>query len=123
NGASRKIGTTCRTGKNPLMKQEKLDAIISSKKPEKRSQIRKPFRGSQGPLRDFSVSMDQIYGQQVGLKHRREGAPDPVPKKGTNCEGFEGKLLERLDEEAAPPTTAGGTAAADTPPVVPQKKN
>ncbi|OMJ19910.1 hypothetical protein AYI70_g4434 [Smittium culicis] len=31
----------------PLMDQENLDALIASKKPEKRSRIRKPFRGRQ----------------------------------------------------------------------------
>ncbi|OMJ14049.1 hypothetical protein AYI69_g8753 [Smittium culicis] len=93
----------------PLMEQEKLNALIASKKPEKQSQIRKPFRGRQ----QFGI-------QNVGLQHRREGVLDPVSEKGTNYESFGRKQLEIFDEEAAPPTTAGGTAAVETPPTFPQ---
>ncbi|OMJ29671.1 hypothetical protein AYI69_g817 [Smittium culicis] len=133
--------------KKLLMNQEKLEALIFSKKPEKQSQIRKPFRGSQqfGTQNDISSKPGQAqtagaetpattaknHSQQssfggrgrVGLQHRREEVPDTVPEKETNYEGFGGKRHESFDEEAAPPTTAGGTVAAETPPVVPQKKN
>ncbi|OMJ21957.1 hypothetical protein AYI70_g3160 [Smittium culicis] len=99
--------------KKPLMDQEKLDALISSKKLEKCSIIRKPFRGCQqisaqngtyngekglsrpanraptwGTPRNVSICVKQTDKQALGPKDCGEGVSDPIKKIKIEQQGF-----------------------------------
>ncbi|OMJ11506.1 hypothetical protein AYI69_g9804 [Smittium culicis] len=130
-------------GIKPLMDQEKLDALLASKKPEKRSRIRKPFRGRQQAGTQNSTFSKPATAQNNeaeitpaatnshlqtsnfrGRGHGR-GRGSHLEKTHRQQVGVQGGLerLERFGKEVAAQISADGTAAINITPATQQTKD
>ncbi|OMJ12712.1 hypothetical protein AYI69_g9298, partial [Smittium culicis] len=128
------------------MDQEKQDLLLASKKPEKRSRIRKPFRGRQQagtqnstfskpatvqnneaaitPASTNSHSQTSNFRER-GREHRGERVPNPIQGPEPEIQGVQKglKRFGRFGKESAAQISADGSAAINITPAAQQAED
>ncbi|OMJ24123.1 hypothetical protein AYI69_g4742 [Smittium culicis] len=117
----------------PLMDQEKLEALIASKKPEKRPRVRKPFRGRQkyGTQNSTGSKIAQKinHGSCNYARHKNWNCKARIPRRTKKAillsKAAFIKILERFDEESAatPKETSDGATTTETSSKTAQEEN